>query len=127
MLVLLLVGSIVALSWKPSPKLVKIPFLPRHLLRWADKSENGNIRTAVPFIGLGICAGALLVAYKARRGQYIRVCVYCLAFLFLVEGVQYFLPYRHADMGDIGWGFAGFMVGLIPASLVLGFLFRKEN
>jgi hypothetical protein len=42
----------------------------------------------------------------------------------LAEGIQYYLPYRHADWGDIYWGTIGLSGGLIVFALGK-WLFKK--
>lgn len=51
-LVLSCIGLIFYLSWLPSGKLGKETMLPNWLLAWSN--TYFNLRTALPFIGLGI-------------------------------------------------------------------------
>ena len=37
-------------SWTSSPSLSSLRWLPRWIAHWADKTENMNLRTAIPMI-----------------------------------------------------------------------------
>ena len=121
---------IIALSWKPSPSLITLPLLPIALLKWADLEVNANLRTAVPFVGLGMATCLILLLRKAKAKHYTIACLACLLFLTIVELFQIYIPLRHADMGDVGWGILGFLFGISLTWLVyqlLFFLWRRKN
>lgn len=112
--VLMIVFSIIILylSWLPHPNLSGYGLLPDWLARWTDADDNMNVRTAVPFVFLGLCGGAWLI----RTGQvWHRWFITWLALVLVVivaEAGQLMLPLRHFDWGDISWGAAGAWGGM---------------
>ena len=96
----------------PDPALNDVSWLPRWLAGWADRF--GNLRTAVPFLLLGLLGG-----YRLRKTQYPPrtwwgVWGALLALVTLVEVGQSFLPLRHCDWRDIAWGSVGAAAGMLP-------------
>ena len=110
---ILLILCVPFFSWLPSPDLNESSVLPNWLGAWAN--EYGNLRTAVPFFGIGFLASMLhFVFFKVLRGGFVG--------LLFVESVQLFLPQRHFDWLDVLFGMLGLVLGY-----VLAHLFVKKN
>lgn len=113
---LLVVGIvlILLLSWKMNPNVGEYQFLPDWLSTWADRLSNNQKRTAVPFLGLGIVAGVLLLFLQNRTWITWLYTWGILNFIVMVaEFGQYFIPSRQPDMKDVFWGISGSGVGLL--------------
>ena len=112
---LFILGSvlILVLSWKTNPNLGEYHFLPDWLITWADRISNNQIRTAVPFFGLGIGAGLLLV-FLQNRSWFVWLYTWGILNMLVIvaELGQYFIPSRQPDMKDIFWGISGGGLGL---------------
>jgi glycopeptide antibiotics resistance protein len=124
--ILFLLVSIAVLffSWTSSPALTNVRWLPRWIATWADKEENMNSRTAIPMFLWGIVAGVTFSRSKSISVVMIISLLIGISLLMLAEGIQYYLPYRHADWGDIYWGTIGLTGGLIVFALGK-WLFKK--
>lgn len=113
--ILFAIGVILVLlfSWKTNPNVGEYSFLPNWLIDWADRYSNNQIRTAIPFIGLGILSGVFL-EYPKKAPLYFRFWVWCLLVLLvgIAELGQYFIPTRHPDSKDFVWGILGAGIGL---------------
>lgn len=116
-LTLLLVLAIFYFSWVPSPDLRTTGLLPQWLALWTER--NHNLRTAVPFFALGFCA----VYWKKRPSTEILLLL-CFALVLLAESGQRYLPGRHFDIRDIGWGMVGGVLGFDAGIFFLRFYNR---
>jgi hypothetical protein len=98
-------------SWLPSPDISIQPYLPKWLGSWTN--QNDNLRTAVPFVFLGLTGE--LILFNNRSIWYRRTLVLFSLVLIvtLAELGQLFLPKRHFDLWDIFWGMAGALGGMI--------------
>ena len=100
------VGVCGYLAWRPSPFLTEVGFIPHEFARWADAQYN--LRTSIPFFGLGIF-GALLSGGRWRSAGYVFLG------LFLFSGVlelgQLFISSRHPNWEDVFFGIAGAALG----------------
>ncbi|TKD65542.1 VanZ family protein [Flavobacterium sp. ASW18X] len=104
---------IIVLSWKGNPNVGEWSWLPEPLIRWADEEENNQIRTAVPFIFLGLVFGAFLLSSKATLLIHWLWAWMALAFVVaLAEFGQFFIPTRDLDIMDMLWGIMGAAFGL---------------
>ena len=112
------------LSWLPQPDLGLYGFLPNWLARWTDADENMNLRTAVPFVGIGSLAGVLLGGRRFSWPFGLAVWITLTAVAFMAEIGQRLLPHRHFDWGDVAWGSVGSAIGLL-ASFGLRFLIHS--
>tara|TARA_R110002049_G_scaffold195112_1_gene364189 strand:- start:13723 stop:14178 length:456 start_codon:yes stop_codon:yes gene_type:complete len=105
-------------SWRTSPHVTELSLIPDWLSNWTDHSSNGQKRTAVPFIGLGLLMGVYIPLIKKSN---IKIWVFAWIVLSLIvaiaEAGQYFLPKRVVDMGDIAWGTIGGAIGLTVSYL----------
>lgn len=112
-LLLLLGASVVCfLSWLPSPQLSAYGFFPKEIGHWVDAYENMNLRTAVPFLLMGLLAGVWLVFTGQSWQRWVGLCLGFMGIVFVAEVGQLHLPYRHFDWGDIGWGTTGALAGM---------------
>lgn len=104
---------IIFLSWKGNPNIGEWSWLPEPLTRWADEQENDQIRTAVPFIGLGLILGIFLMFHKTTEIIHWLWALMALSFVVaLAELGQFFIPTRDLDIMDILWGILGAAFGL---------------
>lgn len=115
--------SIVYFSWIPSPRLTEVSWLPSWVSKWAD--ENERLRTAVPFVGLGLVIGVAFIHQQQlwRKGWW----QWWIILTGLAAGVelgQLALPRRVFDLIDIFWGSAGGGFGILAAFLAQFFLTR---
>ncbi len=96
-------------SWVPSPALGQTGMLPLWLAEWTD--ANYNLRTAVPFLILGIVS--VLLHFK-------KTLVLRMGILgaFVVESVQLLLPQRNFDMADVAFAVIGLIVGILIGMLL---------
>jgi glycopeptide antibiotics resistance protein len=113
-------GLCLFLAWRPSPFMRELAFIPPGLAQWAD--AQSNLRTAIPFIGLGF-VGMLLAGGSWRKALVFSLGL-CL-FSALLEVGQYFIATRHANWEDFAFGCVGAMVGMVFALPV--FLYQKRQ
>ncbi|GAB4025436.1 VanZ family protein [Spirosoma koreense] len=118
-IIVLGVALVFYLSWIPDPNLKDVWFIPNWLGRWTDTKANEDIRTGVPFVILGLCAG-FIPLFKFRRGpaRWLSLWLLLVGVVTLAEIGQLFLPHRGFSWTDIGWGALGASVGLAMAGLV---------
>ena len=109
---LLVIATIGYLSWRPSPMMEEIPWIPSFLGIWAD--EFVRARTAVPFVALGFLNGLTQVVRKAGIIDFARSALAYLGLAVVVELVQVFIPSRHCDVQDMLWAVLGTMLGQAP-------------
>lgn len=113
----LIVISVFVLSWLPSPRLAEQVPMPGLVAKWVDSHAHENLRTAVPFLLLGLVDGLRMLGRDAGRRAWIRSWL-CLVLLALVaEAGQLPLPKRRFDLMDVLYGAAGGMLGLMLAAL----------
>lgn len=100
------------LSWLPNPNLGLLSYFPEWLTKWTDARENANIRTSIPFILLGFTGEVVVVLDKEVNRKRKQIVISLTAVVIIAELGQLFLPLRHFDLSDIGWGIAGALFGL---------------
>jgi glycopeptide antibiotics resistance protein len=110
-------------SWIPEPRLSLSEYMPAWLSQWTDKDTNMNLRTAIPFIFLGVLVAFWLLKTNQVWYKWIAGWLLLVAVVIIAEAGQLLLPLRHFDWGDIGWGTLGAAAGLL-VYLVLGSLMR---
>ncbi|WP_109676924.1 hypothetical protein [Dyadobacter jejuensis] len=113
-------------SWLPNPDIGLLPIFPHWLGEWTNK--NKNLRTAVPFVFLGFI-GPFLPLFS-NKSIWTRAMLVLVSLLFLVsmaEVGQLLLPRRHFDWGDIGWGMAGTLLGMLPALAIQQLVLKKKT
>ncbi|OWP61960.1 hypothetical protein CDA63_16720 [Hymenobacter amundsenii] len=107
-------GLVLYLSWLPWPQLRTTGLLPAWLAAWSDQAANENIRTAVPFLGLGLLTGGWLLdrgRWSWRGGLGAWAVLTALA--GVAEAGQLLLPHRSCDPADVLWGAGGALAGLL--------------
>ena len=117
-LLLLSICIIFYLSWIPEPQLGKVWFIPSFIARWADEKNNDSIRTAVPFVFLGILTGIYLAYRKGHWYGWLVSAVVLITIACIAEAGQFFLPHRSFDVADILWGSAGGIAGELLIAVV---------
>ncbi|GAB3928076.1 VanZ family protein [Larkinella terrae] len=117
LLIALGVALVFYLSWRPSPMMEQVWFIPDWLGRWTDKQSNGDLRTAVPFVFLGGLTGLWLLQTKSPRLWWFFAFIGLTIVAVIAEVGQLMLPHRYFKWQDILWGSAGTVIGLISASL----------
>jgi glycopeptide antibiotics resistance protein len=116
--ILLITGVLLTLylSWIPQPDLSKLWYMPVWLGRWSNAHDT--LRTAVPFIYLGLFSGALLYLKKRPFRWWFYSWLGFVALVSIAEFGQVFLPHRVFDWRDIVWGTLGAIIGLVTAFLI---------
>jgi VanZ family protein len=112
-LIIMLCLMIIYLSLISSPRLSWNAYVPKWIAHWADKQENDNFRTAIPFVLLGLTSGILIALNKANRRWWFRSWLIQVLLVILVELGQLFRPLRSFDVMDIVWGMVGSGLSLI--------------
>ncbi|OYU93078.1 MAG: hypothetical protein CFE21_21890 [Bacteroidetes bacterium B1(2017)] len=103
------VFSIFYFSWVPSPELGQTGMLPLWLAEWTDANEN--LRTAVPFLILGI----LSVLLQFKKTQVLR---FGIIGAMVIESVQLLMPERSFDMADVAFAVIGLILGIVIGMLL---------
>ena len=104
-------------SWLPDPKLASETYLPVWLSHWSN--EHFNLRTAVPFVGLGFLLeirGATSAHNKtttAKRLTLLFHTVLAAIIVSLAEAGQYGILNRHPDGMDMLFGILGSVSGAL--------------
>lgn len=105
-------GLVFYLSWLPQPQLGDQVPMPGLFSAWVDAAANENLRTAVPFLVLGLLAsGGLWLKQHAFR-VWVFQWLLMVVIATVAEGGQLLIPARTCDLGDIGWAAAGAAMGL---------------
>ncbi|RDC66102.1 VanZ family protein [Adhaeribacter pallidiroseus] len=127
MLALFGTALIFYLSWLPQPKLGLNWFIPDWLATWADARTNDTIRTAVPFVFLGILTGIWLTMVRYPWHSWFTSWLVLVVIVLVAELGQLLLPYRSFDWWDIIWAAIGAIIGLIMPFVSTKFIrFIKE-
>ncbi len=113
--ILIVVLAILYYSWIPSPSLASENYLPLWLRKWSN--IYFNLRTAVPFVGLGFLLEVwTLIAPKKRSRKKInpRIVNILIAVttVSVAETGQFFIPSRHPDNMDLLFGIMGSVLGI---------------
>ena len=126
-LVALGAGLVLYLSWRSHPIMGQVWFIPKPIAHWADQRENDTIRTAVPFVLLGLVVGGQLAWQHQLQRHWLTAWGALVGLVVLAEAGQHFQADRSFDVADIAWGAAGAAVGLgiIGALQLVYFLLRK--
>ncbi|GAB3893435.1 VanZ family protein [Spirosoma agri] len=114
-LIFALVVLVFYLSWIPNPRLNDVWFIPGWLARWTDTPANEDIRTAVPFVFLGLCTGVLLPTPGRSYYRWFIAWLLLVGVVALAEAGQLLLPRRAFRLADIAWGAVGALVGMLAA------------
>lgn len=117
------VGLVLYLSWEPDPSMKHIRFIPAWIGRWADAKPNWELRTAVPFVFLGILMSILPSRWPFYK-HWVNSWLMLVGIVILAETGQLFIPERYFQWEDIGWGALGGAIGLCIGAILL-FITRK--
>ena len=104
-------------SWLPDPKLASETYLPAWLRNWSNL--HFNLRTAIPFIGLGYLLeilGATLGQKKTTKAKMLTALFHIAIAAVIVttaELGQYGILNRHPDSMDILYGILGSVLGAL--------------
>lgn len=98
--------SVLYYSWLQEPSFSSESYMPGWLVQWSD--EYGRLRTAVPFV----CLGLLGNMFHANRIKAFLLFI-CFSFLLvlLAEIGQLFLPQRFPDWADVLCALGGGILG----------------
>lgn|SRR5690606_26776534 len=118
-LIIMFCVMIVYFSLISSPRLSWNAYVPNWIAYWADKEENDNFRTAIPFVFLGLVSGILIVVNRANHKWWFRSWIIHVLLVVLVELGQLLRPLRSCDIMDILWGMVGSGFGLMLVYLIL--------
>lgn len=97
-------------SWLPNPDIGLKSYFPIWLGKWTNR--NPNLRTAVPFVFLGLFGELLLIHNEKSLFKRSLIFICLIAIVTLAELGQLLLPMRHFDIRDIGWGAFGSAFGI---------------
>jgi hypothetical protein len=106
------------LSWLPNPIISTYGFFPKAVGQWVDADANINIRTAVPFLAMGLMAGCWLVLTRQPWQRWIGFGLGFAGIVFVAEVGQLPLPHRHFDWEDIAWGTTGAFGGMLLGGMI---------
>jgi uncharacterized protein YacL len=123
-IILIGVGLIFYLSWVSNPDLVHVWFIPKWLAKWTDTRSHQNIRTAVPFVFLGLIIELFDAPKSLSKYRLLLSWLALVGVVIIAELGQLLRPYRTFSWSDIGWGAIGAFVGLVIARL-LAYILRK--
>lgn len=120
------VALVLYLSWLPDPHLSLVWFVPGWLARWSDMHEHGDLRTAVPFLFLGLCTGYVVSGHQRLRYRWFMSWLLLVAIVTLAEIGQLLLPDRNFRWADISWGSAGALIGILFVMGIIGLKTRAK-
>lgn len=122
LLLFLVIGAVFYFSWLSDPSLSSETYLPRWLLNWSN--HYYNLRTAVPFIGLGF----LLEVYGDRNDlnevnsnkklNFIQNIVFAAIIVCIAEGGQFLIQRRSPDFMDVFYGIVGSIIGALSYNVL---------
>jgi hypothetical protein len=115
LLVALGIALVFYLSWVPNPDMALVWFVPDWIANWTDARSNGDLRTAVPFVFLGLISGVWLFRSKKSAVWWLATLVALTGIAAVAEMGQIAMPHRHFSWADIGWGGMGSFLGLLVA------------
>jgi VanZ family protein len=127
-LILLCLGCVFLVfyfSWLPNPDIGLKFYFPKWLGHWTN--ANPNLRTAVPFVILGILAEIWLRKHSNRVGKRFLVLLLLGIIVTLAETGQLYLPKRHFDWRDIAWGITGSILGVLIAMALTKLIQRYRD
>lgn len=122
LLLFLVIGAVFYFSWLSDPSLSSETYLPRWILNWSN--HYYNLRTAVPFIGLGF----LLEVYGDRSDlnevisnkklNFIQNIVFAAIIVCIAEGGQFLIQRRSPDFMDVFYGIVGSIIGALSYNVL---------
>lgn len=115
LLILIGVFLVFYLSWEPHKDLKFVWFIPNWLANWTDSHENEDLRTAVPFVFLGLLTG-FLPGHSRPVYWWALGWVALVGVVIVAEAGQLLIATRYFSWADIGWGALGALAGLMMAA-----------
>lgn len=116
---------ILYLSWVPNPDIGLLPVFPAWLGKWTN--ANGNLRTGVPFVALAGLGEMFYVSTPNAKSKRMILFGVLAGIVLVAELGQLFLPKRHFDWADIGWGLVGTTLGMVAGYGIKQFWARKST
>ena len=113
-----IVVSVIVLSWLPSPRLAEQVPMPEFVGKWVDSHKHENLRTAVPFLFLGLLQGFRLLGKASGRKTWFRSWLWLVLLAWVAEAGQIPLPNRRFDFMDLLYGAGGGAVGLMIVLMI---------
>jgi glycopeptide antibiotics resistance protein len=129
LLLLIVISSVFYFSWLPDPSFKNETYLPKWLVDWGN--NNYNVRTAVPFLGLGF----LLEAYsqpkrinKINGNNYVSMLkniAIAAVIVCIAEAGQFFIQKRNQDLADVFYGIIGSSTGAVVYNFLRKIRYEK--
>ena len=129
LLLLFVVSSIFYFSWLPDPTFKNETYLPKWLIDWSNNYYN--LRTAVPFMGLGF----LLEAYSQQKRlneinyskffNIIKNISIATVIVCIAEAGQFFIQKRSQDLVDVFYGIIGSLLGVLVYNFFRNTIYEK--
>lgn len=119
LLIVLSIALVFYLSWIPNPRMSLVWFLPDWIANWSDIDENENIRTAVPFVFIGLLSGVWLSESRCAWRSWLLTFLSLIAIVLLAEAGQLVLPKRSFSWEDVVWGAIGSIIGLVAGFAII--------
>jgi hypothetical protein len=107
-----IVVAVMVLSWLPSPRLAEQIPMPECIGRWVDSQNHENLRTALPFVLLGLVQGLRMLCNASGRKEWVRSWLWLVLVAGIAEAGQIPLPHRRCDVMDLLYGAGGAGMGL---------------
>lgn len=129
LLLLIVISSVFYFSWLPDPTFKNETYLPKWLVDWSNNYYN--LRTAVPFVGLGFLLEAYSQQNKSNEINYnksfgllkniaIAAVIVCIA-----EAGQFFIQKRNQDLADVFYGIIGSSTGAVVYNFLRKIRYEK--
>lgn len=93
--------------------------MPDWLTRWTDAENNEDLRTAVPFVFLGLFTGFWPSKQPRSLTGWLIAWELLVGVVIIAEAGQLLLPNRSFSWSDVGWGAVGAFVGLIISGVFI--------
>jgi glycopeptide antibiotics resistance protein len=126
LLLLIVVSSVFYFSWLPDPTFKNETYLPKWLVDWSN--NNYNLRTAVPFVGLGFLLESYSQQKVSNKNNYtlffglLKNITLAAVIVLVAEAGQFFIQHRNQDLADVFYGILGSLSGAL-----LYHLFKKRR
>lgn len=106
------IALVLYLSWVPDSRMNAVSWMPGWVGEWADDGHKDS-RTALPFVGLGLMTGLLLILRRRwKPTDWLAAWAALTVVVLLAELGQIPIPTRRFTFTDIGWGALGAGAGL---------------
>lgn len=129
LLLLIVISSVFYFSWLPDPSFKNETYLPKWLLDWSNNYYN--LRTAVPFVGLGFLLEAYSQQKKSKKITYnkyfdfVKNIIIAAVIVCIAEAGQFFIQKRNQDLADVFYGIIGSSIGALVYIFFRGTRYEK--